>query len=234
MKLKKTTSVGELKQQLCERINLSSSSIRLFFDGERLQDECIIDFLRDGDVIEAFKGCSGGGPPTKKLKPFNEDQIKDALNKSLEDSDDYMNAPEDALETETNLNLVKLNEKETERPKEEESNEEHDENNSKQRKDNRACLRQDGENAGKIPAIDRNMNVVSNSATIADMETMKEAKLKDDLWLEELRVQKSNGELQGTSSLHMQLKFYLDLPTLAEAEKTIVKNLLERIKMHSE
>ena len=102
MRFRKTTSFGEVKQQFCERINLSSTSVRLFFNGERLQDESIIDFLRDGDVVEAFKGCSGGGPPLKKSKPFNEKfeerekQIVDALNESSEDSDDE-NSQEEVL-----------------------------------------------------------------------------------------------------------------------------------------
>ena len=198
IRLKKTTSVGELKQQFCQRTNLSSKSVRLFFHGERLQDECTIDFLGDGDVVEAFKGCSGGGPPRKKTKPFNEKQIKDALNDSFEDSETELNAQEDALETDNNLSQ-----------------------------------RQDDENNGKVPTIDKNMNEVSDISFI-DIGKIKETKLNDDLWLEELRVQNSNGELKGTSSLHVQLQFYLGLPSLAEAEKNIVKTTLERIKKHSE
>ena len=190
--------MGELKQQFCQRTNLSSKSVRLFFHGERLQDECTIDFLRDGDVVEAFEGCSGGGPPRKKTKPFNEKQIKDALNYSFEDSETELNAHEDALETDNNLSP-----------------------------------RQDDENNGKVPTIDKNMNEVSDISFV-DIGKIKETKLNDDLWLEELRVQNSNGELKGTSSLHVQLQFYLGLPSLAEAEKKIVKTTLERIKKHSE
>ena len=219
MRLKKTASVGELKLLFCERTNLSYASVRLFFDGERLQDESILDFLRDGDLVEAFEGCDGGGPPKKKSKAFNDDQIKAALYKSSEDSDSDVNANEETFKKENMCDSETWKQKHTDMSKGENNEENVNAVNSKESKENRDC-----ENTENITAKDENMNVVSNTVPIEDHEEIKGAKLKDDLWLEELREKNSNGKLEGSSSLHLQLKFYLSLPSLAEAEKKIVKN----------
>ena len=208
--LKKTSSVRELRQQVCEIVGMGSSNLRLFFNGENLQDECTLDFLVDGDIIEAFKGCSDGGPPPKRNKIFNEDQIKEALNESSEDSDSGMNLSKDnqsKKETETiNLNQT--------------------------------------EPAGKASETKENIEETideaddkTSSASAVNMDQIKGSDLEetdDDLWLEDLREKNNNGELKGTGSLLKQLRFYLGLPSLAQAEKRIVKSLLERIDIHSE
>ena len=75
MRLKKNASVGELRDQFCGKMDLNSSSMRLFFGGERLDDATLLEFFMDGDVIEVFKGCSGGGPPPRKFEQFSEKQI---------------------------------------------------------------------------------------------------------------------------------------------------------------
>ena len=89
---------------------------------------------------EAFKGCNGGGPPKKKSKPFNEDQIKAALNESSEDSDDDVNANEKFFKSERNQNKVELEQKETDMTKEGENREETindtSDENSKESKEN--------------------------------------------------------------------------------------------------
>ena len=64
--------------------NIEASTIRIFLNGERLENKQIIKELKlnANDVIEAFIEISGGGPPQKKNKTFDDDQILEALNKS--------------------------------------------------------------------------------------------------------------------------------------------------------
>ena len=73
-----------MKKCFCEKMNIEESTIRIFLNGERLENKQIIKELKlnANDVIEAFREISGGGPPQKKNKTFDDKQILEALNKS--------------------------------------------------------------------------------------------------------------------------------------------------------
>ena len=89
MRVKEKLSVGEMKKCFCEKISIEASTIRLFLNGERLENKQTIKELNVNgkDVIEAFREISGGGPPQKKNQTYDEHQILEALNKSS-DSDE--------------------------------------------------------------------------------------------------------------------------------------------------
>ena len=79
-------SVGDMRKQFCNKVKKEPSVIRFFFNGERLNDETILNVLSlNNEEIEAFEECKGGGLPTKKRQTYNDDQILEALNESLED-----------------------------------------------------------------------------------------------------------------------------------------------------
>ena len=89
-----------MKKHFCSKLSIEASTIRLFLNGERLENNQTIRQLNlnPNDVIEAFREVSGGGPPQKKNETYNEDQIIEALNKSsdYEDSEDSFCGNEEA------------------------------------------------------------------------------------------------------------------------------------------
>ena len=93
MRVKEKLSVGEMKKCFCEKINIADTSIRLFLDGERIDNKLTIKELNltTNDVIEAFRETSGGGPPQKKNQTYNENQIREALNKSSDSEEAEIN-----------------------------------------------------------------------------------------------------------------------------------------------
>ena len=97
-RVKRISTVRELKKRFCDKLDLDISVLRFFWNGERLEDDCFFDFLdlNNGDAIEAFKGCSGGGPPSRKHQIYNEKQIQDALNESSEDFESDTNNSNDS------------------------------------------------------------------------------------------------------------------------------------------
>ena len=82
------STVGDLRESFCLKMNLNASEIRLLLNGERLEDNLTLHNLNleNGEVIDAFHECSGGGPPGKKMMLNSDKQILDALN-DITDSD---------------------------------------------------------------------------------------------------------------------------------------------------
>ena len=196
MKLKKNTSVGEMKQLFCDDIGLDSSLTRLLFNGARLGNESTMEIFEDGDIIEAFKCCSGGGPQPKKSKLFTEDQIKAALSESSEDSEsDSSSFTYEAFETQDNeVPIIMDNHKTVDKSSEQMENSDSRKSNTdklQKEKDDRQECRE------KEP--DENSNLVSTCHSNDDINKFKETGIEtlDELWLEKLRRQNNNGELLG-------------------------------------
>ena len=89
MEIEKTSTIGELRKKYCHGEDLDVSRIRFLFHGERLEDKDIIVTmgLEEGEHIEAFEECKGGGPPGKTGILDNEDKIIEALNASSDNDD---------------------------------------------------------------------------------------------------------------------------------------------------
>ena len=83
------STVGNLKKQFCDQTKDDVNKTRFLLNGERLEDESILDFLNleERDQIEVFQECRGGGPPTKKYLLNSDEKILDALDESLEFSE---------------------------------------------------------------------------------------------------------------------------------------------------
>ena len=108
LKVEENVSVGEMKKCFCKTISDEASTIRLFLNGERLENNQTIKELNlnANDVIEAFREISGGGPPQKKNLTYNENQIIEALNKSSDNDEfeDHFSENEGAtIQQETNV-----------------------------------------------------------------------------------------------------------------------------------
>ena len=85
----KTETVCQLRKTISEKEKLDPSSVRLLLHGQRFDDKETIETLAlsDSDVIEAFLEMSGGGKPEKPKTLVDEKEIRDALEKSFEDTE---------------------------------------------------------------------------------------------------------------------------------------------------
>ena len=246
MKIQDKCSVGDLRKQFCNEVKMDPHVIRFLFDGERLNDEIILKVLNlNNEEIEAFEECKGGGLPTKKHKTFDETQILEALNKSLDDTE------QDTIQLEENkskkeITALKDNqgsgqpnqsylESDTEKIISDTINESVVELEIKESnlasKDSIGDLEVD--NMLKIVPEE---NYETDENINGEVEQIKEAgkeESENDCWLNDLRFKFESGGIPGSSSLHKQLKFYLELPQLTKTEENIVKMLLTRIEIHS-
>ena len=86
--MRKTGSIGELREKFCEMHNVKVARVRLILNGQRLDDENTLDALQlnDGDVIDAFEELRGGGPPSKRNIFGNNKEILEVLD-AVQDTD---------------------------------------------------------------------------------------------------------------------------------------------------
>ena len=343
------STVEDLRVRFCRKMNLNASETRLLLNGERLDDNSSLQNLKmeNGDVIDVFSECSGGGPPGKKILLNSDKQILDALNdstdselsdegnfekESLDDMfDDEMNdnlkgtkddnkidklSPiKEKIMQKSNqvmqqvhlckepvasphpqvtsselilpghqqitpdqppLNLVQqpvipvqhrvtavlypinsvqktgtsvkesLNYVSQLVTSPESTGKEHqlplakatlDTKESDDTDSNETDLdnNQDDVEFQKCHQRkllkDNNCNIVAED--LDNSKEVDESDTSDDNWLESLRSKFDEEGFPEKSSLHMKLKFYLEFPKLTDAEKIIVKNLKERIEIHS-
>ena len=83
--------IGEVKKAFCHAEELKLSSVRLLLNGQRLHDKGTIESLslkETDDVIEAFIEMTGGGKPEKTKKLSSEQEIRNVLEESFEDTFD--------------------------------------------------------------------------------------------------------------------------------------------------
>ena len=83
--------IGEVKKAFCHAEKLKLSSVRLLLNGQRLHDKGTIESLslkETDDVIEAFIEMTGGGKPEKTKKLSSEQEIRNVLEESFEDTFD--------------------------------------------------------------------------------------------------------------------------------------------------
>ena len=208
--MRETSTVGDLIQKFCSKMDIDYSMTRLLLNGERLDEKLELNMLelQDDDIIEAFSECIGGGPIPKKILLNSEKQILNALDESYDGSESDEGPSEEKLE-ETNVkndNLSKEKEK-------------------------------DAKDSGAHTEIKINEETSLDKELVsleASEETRNLDETNDDEWMENVRTEFEKGNLKGNSSLHKQLTFYMKLPEIKRCEKNIVKTLLERIQIHSE
>ena len=82
--MRETSTVGDLIQKFCSKMDIDYSMTRLLLNGERLDEKLELNMLEleDDDIIEAFSECIGGGPIPKKILLNSEKQILNALDES--------------------------------------------------------------------------------------------------------------------------------------------------------
>ena len=89
------STVEDLRNVFCLKMNLNTSETRFLLNGDRLEGKSTLQNLdmEIDDVIDVFNECIGGGPPGKKILLNSEKQILDALNDStdiaLSDEDNF-------------------------------------------------------------------------------------------------------------------------------------------------
>ena len=105
----KETSVGEIRRQVAAKMKCDPTTIRLFLNGERLEDkEQLNDLdLKKEDFIEIFKECTGGGPPQRHKQRFSDEQIIEALNTNYDDNDSEASCSEKSDEHDSEVNQAK-------------------------------------------------------------------------------------------------------------------------------
>ena len=255
-----------MKKSFCEKMSIEASTIRIFCNGERLENNQSIKGLNlnANDVIEVFREISGGGPPQRKNKTFDVEQIREALNKSSDyDESEDTNAKELALdkakngqeiskpETVDNDKMGDLLTEESDdlnQPKDSTKDEEtvnpgHSKECHTNEKINLEETSQENvmmnPNDMDLVKDDDKKELKTNQTIVQDsFETeLQEEEKSDSLagnWLDDLRRKVSNETLPENSSIHKQLKFYLGLPDLTLTEMNIVKSLSERLEIHAD
>ena len=237
-----------MRKQFCNKVKKEPSVIRFFFNGERLNDETILNVLSlNNEEIEAFEECKGGGPPTKKRQTYNDDQILEALNESLEDCErDKVQGEENESRKEKTSRKVCVNpsqpnhsdlESEKDKITVDASNEtvlglEAKEVNSATN-DSVGYIEKDNHFTMENDEADENINLSGRKEEVETIKEIEKEENENDGWLNDLRLKFKSGGVPGKSNLHKQLKFYLELPQITLTEQNIVKTLLTRINMHS-
>ena len=240
-----------MRKQFCNKEMKDPHVIRFFFNGERLNDETILNMLNlNNEEIEAFEECKGGGPPTKKHKTYDEKQIIEALNESLEDSEqaavqlEENKSKKEKSSGTVSLDSIEPNQSDHESEKDEiisdainetvlelevqESNFSTNDGVGDREVDNQlAIVPQDKDKA------DENINLSKSKGEVEKIQETGNDENENDCWLNDLRLKFKSGGVPGKSSLHKQLQFYLELPNLTITEQNIVKMLLKRIDIHS-
>ena len=212
--MRSSSTVGDLKEQFCDKTKEDDNKTRFLLNGERLDDESILHLLNleKGDKIEVFLECRGGGPPKiKYLLNSKEDQILDALNESSECSESDAEKSNETFEHEDILQHL-TDDKEIDHPQK---------------------TKQDEEESREAPTKMQEMDKVTPPILQEQLE-LDEKEMNDHEWLKTLKMEFKKGNFAGKTSLHKQLHFYMKRPEINKCEQNIVKSLIERIQYHSE
>ena len=220
--------------------------MRFLLDGERLQEESTLLQLdlASGDVIEAFKECSGGGPPAKrhKCRTFTDEDIASELNKmtpkKIHDTNKDVLKISRFDHCEAIIDRLNRNESKQEKT--------YDDKVKKtgilyedSREDN-TCSEQyeEGNSAFELsevgPSSSEEPEVTSKISECSEaVKSPQNEEKENDIWLEDLRLKIKKGIFNGTSSLHKQILYYMKLPKLQDFEKKLVKELFQRLELFS-
>ena len=207
VKIKPTQCVRDLKESFCYMQKLKMSSIRLFVDGQRLEEsETVANLgLQNGDIIEAFMEITGGGGPKKR--GLSIDEVKKRLNKDEDKSDDAFSSSSDSDENQspphTHQVQVKANE--------------------------------DGEVSKPVEDyVSKAELETPHTEPSKQMYTNNESQPEDFDWVDNLRKMYNEGKLSKQNNFHKKIIYYLELPKLEPMDFKILKSIMEMKEKHDE
>ena len=188
VEVESSSTIGELRGKYCQSKHLDVLRIRFLFNGERLEDKDLIITigLKEGENIEAFEECRGGGPPGKKGILDSEDKIIEALSANSDNDDTTSESSSDESQCESTL--------------------------TSSVKSKMTIKHQFKEDVCESEIIDiRKDPVDEGKALIAESMLESQRDIVIHSLVEELRNEFKIGNLTVKNPLHMQIWFYLQL-----------------------
>ena len=218
--VKRNAPFRNLRKNFCKVLGIKASSVRFYFDGERISSNATLDTLevKNGDIIEAFKEIDGGGWARKKDILLDPAQILEALQEDVDESD---SSSDDARGDEdndigSNTHTVGM---------------EHLNNNATKEKVNE-------ESQIRLHEQDKESSADLTCEEVQTVDEHGKASTKEDRsesldWLDTLRKQYDDGILSKEKPLDNKIIFFLQLPKLCPVEMNMLKNLSERRVIHA-
>ena len=214
---------------------MNPQDVKFLLYGQRIHDDDTANTLKlnNDDVIDVFRGMSGGGLPSKKNIHGDLNKILDILDNECDDSLELSDDENDELDEQTN-------ESKNDKVEKSEDQERKTDTNIKSTETSENIM--DESNFGNVtgsdsfhpPSPEENMEMISShileetEAPISrntsndDNETITET----ETWIANLRKDYEEGKLSQNNYFDKRIIHFLKLPTLAPVEKNILKNIV--------